>query len=283
MHTSFRKVWSSIVLSAVVLASWTTPATAQFLRLRDICRIKGQEPNTLHGMGLVVGLDGTGDGDKPAARALSQMMKLMGNPISIDPQRQPLLAELEDSKNVALVFVSATVPPQGARQGELLNVVVNARSAKSLEGAHLMITPLLGPGPGDMRVFGYAQGPLSKDKNGPATAGHVHNGCRLGLNLANTFVKDGMITLVIDKHHASFQTAYEIEHLLNDPNQSGFGLGRDEGDGEEAEAPPAKAIDQVNIQVRILKEYKDDHVAFASDVLDLQIVPPRHDASSGDR
>src|SRR5690349_3244621 len=32
-------------------------------RLGDFCRIKGQEENVLHGMGLVVGLKGTGDSD----------------------------------------------------------------------------------------------------------------------------------------------------------------------------------------------------------------------------
>jgi len=277
MHGPLRKTCSIFILVALLFACWATPATAQYLRIRDICRVKGQEQNTLHGVGLVVGLEGTGDGDRPTTRALAKFLELLGNPISIDSQRQPVLTELENAKNVALVTVTATVPAEGARQGELLNVLVNAFSAKSLEGGHLMVTPLTGPRPGDDNVFGFAQGPLSKDKNGPATAGQVHDGCRLGRDIANNFISDGKITLVLDKHHASFQTANEIEKMLNNPEVSGFGLGRSKDRSKLADSF-AKAKDQVNIEVRIPAVYQDDPVAFASEVLDLQIIPPRHDA-----
>ena len=52
------------------------------IHVRDICRLKGQEANTLTGLGLVVGLKGTGDGNSPPTqRALAQMMKTHGNPV----------------------------------------------------------------------------------------------------------------------------------------------------------------------------------------------------------
>ena len=51
--------------------------------LKNICRVKGQEQNTLQGLGLVVGLKGTGDGGNflPTIRSLATAMQLMGNPI----------------------------------------------------------------------------------------------------------------------------------------------------------------------------------------------------------
>src|SRR5690606_33783146 len=57
------------------------------LRLRDICRLKGQEENKLQGIGLVVGLNGTGDDSiKPTTRALAQMMRNMGANIAQNAQ-----------------------------------------------------------------------------------------------------------------------------------------------------------------------------------------------------
>ena len=104
-------------------------------RIGDICRIKGQEENTLHGMGLVVGLRGTGDGDSKATlRALSRYMELMGHRLPNNAQGQPSLDELKNVKNVALVFVTATVPAGGAQQGDDLDCTLSAISAKSLEG-----------------------------------------------------------------------------------------------------------------------------------------------------
>ncbi len=79
-----------------------------------------------------------------------------------------------------------------------------------------------------------------------------------------------MLTLVLDKNHASFQTAFEVEDLLNDPSRF--------GSTDLNQLPPAKALDQVNIQVKVDERYKDNPVQFISEVLDTQIVPPKHDA-----
>src|SRR6187399_2315519 len=95
-------------------------------RVGDICRIKGQEENTLHGMGLIVGLRGTGDGDNKATlRALARYMELMGHRLSNNAQGQPSLDELKSVKNVALVFVTATVPAGGAQQGDDIDCTVS--------------------------------------------------------------------------------------------------------------------------------------------------------------
>src|SRR5580765_8190860 len=73
-------------------------------RVGDICRIKGQEENILHGMGLVTGLKGTGDSDmKVTQRALAHYMELLGHHLAKGDKGQTNFDELKNVKNVALV------------------------------------------------------------------------------------------------------------------------------------------------------------------------------------
>src|SRR5687767_10133169 len=103
-----RVCWSILVLVAVLAMPVIGRAEMQ---IADIARVKGQEENILHGMGLVVGLRGTGDGEnRMTQRALAHYMELLGHRVGSNPQGQPMLEELKSVKNVALVFVTATVP-----------------------------------------------------------------------------------------------------------------------------------------------------------------------------
>ncbi len=155
-------------------------AVAGGLKLGDICRVKGQEVNTLQGLGLVVGLRGTGDSDAaPTARALARMMQLMGGQVALDSAGALNLRDIKDAKNVALVFVTVKVPAVGAQQGDLLDVSVNAISAKSLDGGYLMLTPLLGPRADNPKVFALAQGALSVSMDGPPTNARIQGGCKV--------------------------------------------------------------------------------------------------------
>ncbi len=277
----------ALAATLAILLCWSAAGECcfgQYFRIQDICRVKGQEENTLHGLGLVVGLKGTGDGEVPTTRALSRMMALMGNPLGQGPNGTVTLDELKNAKNVAMVFVTATVPAEGARQGEMLDLAVNAISAKSIEGGYLLMTPLLGPRPGNPRIYGYGQGPITLDKTGPPTSAKVHDGCRLEESFHNTYMKDDVITLVLDKNHASFQMAFEIEDFLNNSKSFGVGNSRSSGTQENiignslGDEPIAKAIDQVNIEVRIRDIYRNNPVEFIAHILDTQIVPPNHDA-----
>jgi flagellar P-ring protein precursor FlgI len=273
-----------MILAAVWGVAFALPPPAQGeLRIRDICRVKGQEEGALHGLGLVVGLNGSGGGSVPTTRALAKMMELMGSPLTADNTGRPVLKELEDARNVALVFVSATVPEGGGRQGDCLNCSVNAIGAKSLEGGFLMLTPLLGSRPGDPRIHAYAQGPLTVEKSGAPTTGRIHRGARLVNDFRNTFVEEGTITLVLDKNHAGFQTAHEIQDTLNSPRTFGTFTGRSPSEGLSRPNAPlagliAQAIDQVNIVVRVPEAYRENPVQFASEVLDTRILTPENDA-----
>jgi flagellar P-ring protein FlgI len=238
-------------------------------RVGDICRIKGQEENVLNGMGLVVGLKGTGDGDnKPTLRALAHYMEVLGHHIGTTASGQPMLDELKNSKNVALVFVSATIPPGGAQQGDCLDCAVSAISAKSLDGGHLMLTELKGPNPVDKTVYALAQGQVSLDDAARPQTGRIPLGCQLERKVENEFVKDGKLMLVMNKDHAAFQTTAFVESAIN--TQPDFASG---STGQTI----ARAIDQVKIEVTIPKSYSDDPALFASLLLDTRLDPPRID------
>jgi flagellar P-ring protein precursor FlgI len=247
------------LLLAIALAAVAEAKTT----LKSICRVKGQEENTLNGLGIVVGLKGTGDGSnfQPTIRSLQQMMNLMGRPLNVEEAKV-----LKDAKNVALVTVSATVPAAGARQGDKIDCIVSAVAAKSLLGGRLFMTPLMGgrPEPQNPRVFAFAEGPISLDEPTIVTNGRIHGGCRLEEDFYNVFTREGKINLVLDSGHADFEVAQDVAELIN--SQLGF-----QGNGQ----PLAKAINQLNIEVGIPDQYRQDPVLFVSQVLALPMMEPQ--------
>ena len=203
-------------ISYLAIAGWILlglPAVRGDHRIGDICRIKGQEENILHGFGLVIGLRGTGDSDmKATQRALAHYMELLGHRIGTGQGGQPLTEELKSVKNVALVYVTAVVPQGGAQQGDLLDCLVSATTAKSIDGGLLMLTELKGPVPGDKTVYALAKGLVSIDDPARPQSGRVPMGCQLERKIENEFVtKDGKLILVMNKDHAAFQTATDVE------------------------------------------------------------------------
>src|SRR5436305_4067313 len=127
-----RQLFTIVCLLTGSIGSFAASAARAEFHIGDACRVKGQEENVLQGMGIVAGLKGTGDGDsKPTQRALAQMIEAMAR-VGPSPSG-PKLDELKSAKNVALVFVTAKVPPGGAQPGDFSDCTVSAVSAKSLE------------------------------------------------------------------------------------------------------------------------------------------------------
>ena len=254
-----------LILLLLALAGWgwmAAPAEAR-VTLKSICHIKGQEENTLQGLGIVVGLKGTGDGGNylPTIRSLAKIMGILDVPTS-----KAGLADLKETKNVALVIVTATIPAAGARQGDKLNCVVSSvGSAKSLAGGRLFLTPLVGPDPRNHRVYALAEGPITLEDSSHTTSGRIHDGCRLEEEFFNVFTKDGKITLVLEKNHADFQVAMDVVEAVN--SQIKYQT--------SSTVPLAHALNQGNIEVTIPPQYRDDPVSFISQVLALPVMEPR--------
>lgn len=257
-------------LAAIVALIWVVcPAARCYGRtvIGDICRVKGQEANTLHGLGLVVGLKGTGDGADfaPTVRSLAKSMELLGRPVGAGPNAVNVgpSAVFKGSKNVALVYVTATIPGTGARQGDQIDCVLSAYAAKSLVGGRLMYTAMIGPeNLQNPVVYGFAHGPVELEDPDIGTTGRIHGGLRLESDrFMNPYSLGDKVTLVVNKQHASFQTAQTVAHLIN-ASPVGFQAGS---------STLAKALDAVSIEVTIPRQYLDNKVAFVSQLLDVPI------------
>ncbi|RIK70878.1 MAG: flagellar biosynthesis protein FlgI [Planctomycetota bacterium] len=226
--------------------------------LRNICRVKGQEENLLQGMGLVVGLAGTGEANDAATmRALGRAMELMGAPVA-ELQLGKKGGELEKVKNVAMVHVTARVPATGARRGDKIDCYVSGINGKSLAGGRLAFAALRGPNPNDPRIYALCEGAIHLEDSSQPMSGVVAGGCQMEEDVFTNFVHDGCITLVLDEHHADFQTATEVVdsiHKLYSREDDDF----------------VHAVNASNIVVRLPGEYRDNPVAFIADVLELEV------------
>ena len=248
--------------------------------LGEICRVKGQETNTLQGWGLVTGLRGTGDSDSSAtSMALSRMIQLMGGPIGLERNGQLDVKSLGDTKNVAMVFVTAQVPRFGALQGDLVDVTVTAISAKSLEGGVLMLTPLLGPRADNPTVYAMAQGELRLGLDGPVTKAMIESGAKMEATVKTAFEANGKITFVIKDDVASFETAQLIQSQINGYLEAMPGAANSpaaqrlqiQPGGEASYARTqafngkyARAVDQKHVEVLIPPGFENNTVGFIS-------------------
>ena len=121
------------------------------VHLRDISSIEGVRDNQLVGYGLVVGLNNTGDRQQTffPVQTLANMLRRLG--VQITPSQVVV-------KNIASVFVTATLPPFARPGAQVDATVSSAGDAKSLEGGVLLLTPLYAP---NGEVYAVAQGPLT--------------------------------------------------------------------------------------------------------------------------
>jgi flagellar P-ring protein precursor FlgI len=121
------------------------------VRLKDVIEVEGVRSNDLVGYGLVVGLDGTGDGIRNAPYTQEIFAGLLER-LGVNVQ-----GENFSSRNVAAVIVTAKLPPF-ARTGMQIDVNVAAiGDAASLLGGTLIMTPLRA---GDGETYAVAQGPI---------------------------------------------------------------------------------------------------------------------------
>jgi flagellar P-ring protein precursor FlgI len=269
-----------LILSMVGLQAQQSFCQDGVRLLGEICRVKGQETNTLQGWGLVTGLRGTGDSDSSAtSMALSRMIQLMGGPIGLERNGQLDVKSLGETKNVAMVFVTAQVPRFGAQQGDMVDVTVTAISAKSLEGGVLMLTPLLGPRADNPTVYAMAQGELRLALDGPATKATIESGAKMEATVKTAFEANGKITFVIKDDVASFETAQLIQSQINGYLEAQPGVSNSpaaqrlqiQPGGEASYARTktfngkfARAVDQKHVEVLIPPTYENNPVGFIS-------------------
>lgn len=197
--------------ASVVAVCLAAGEAASAERIRDVARLKNEVPNELIGMGLVTGLQGTGDSGEflPAMRPLKEIMKRLDDPVLLD-------RELKTVNNVAIVMLSVAIPPQGAHAGQQLDLKVTAIAAKSLKGGRLGVVPLIAPTTGQKVVLGWASGELMLDDENHKTSATIRGGAKLIQDILPEEIRNNQFTLVLNPNGASAEKASAIADQINE-------------------------------------------------------------------
>ena len=226
-------------------------------RVKDLTSIAGVRDNQLIGYGLVVGLNGTGDGNNTgfSSQTVSTMLRTMG--LTID-------AAKIRARNAAVVMVTATLPPF-ARTGGHVDVLVSSMGdAKSLQGGTLLLTPLRAP---NGQIYAVAQGPVSI--GGFAVSGK--SGSRVQQNhptvgqIANGALIEGEVGL-------QFNGREHIRMLLNNPDFTTSARLADTINMQLG-AGVARAVDSGTIEVQVLESYRANVAAFVATLENMEVTP----------
>jgi flagellar P-ring protein precursor FlgI len=202
-------------LSLLLCLALPILAQAAPIRIKDLVEFDGVRGNDLVGYGLVVGLNGTGDGMRNAPfteEIMTNLLERLGVNVTGEQFRP---------KNVAAVFVTASLPAF-ARMGGRIDVTVSAiGDAKSLLGGTLIMTPLNGA---DGQVYAVAQGTIiaggisaegdgARVVQGVPTAGVIPSGARVEQEVLFDF--SGLQKIRLALRSADFTTAGRIESAIN--------------------------------------------------------------------
>jgi flagellar P-ring protein precursor FlgI len=217
-HARLRSLASSVLTIVVGLFVFTPFAAAdessRQVLVRDITSIEGVRENMLVGYGLVVGLRGTGDRQQTifTVQTLANAMQKMG--VLISPSTVVV-------KNVAAVFITASLPPF-SRPGAKLDVTVSSiGDAQSLEGGVLLMSALHGP---DGQVYAEAQGPLVMGGYSSGTGANRKevNAANVGLIPQGAIIErdtsvdlSGFKTVSLLLRNPDFTTATDIANAIN--------------------------------------------------------------------
>ena len=239
------------VIALTLLAAAALPVRAE--RIKDIIEIQGIRSNQLKGVGLLVGLDGTGDGSMLSRRMLNNHLRRSG-----------LVFEPDDlsGNNIAAVEVTAELPPF-ARQGTRIDVTVSAiAGASSLQGGVLVMTELTGA---DGEVYAVAHGPItvggfsaigeraSVTKN-HVTVGMISGGATVEREELASFENNGEIFLLL--RNPDFTTARRIAEEIN----------------EKIAPRSSTVVDPGTVRLRLPENFSQRHiVAFVDRIFSLEV------------
>lgn len=204
-------------------------ASAGAIRLKDLVNFDGVRGNDLVGYGLVVGLNGTGDGLRNSPfteEIMTNILERLGVNVNGEDFRP---------KNVAAVLVTASLPPF-ARVGGQIDVTVSAiGDSKSLLGGTLIMTPL---NAADGQIYAVAQGTVlaggavaegeaASVVQGVPTSGVIPSGARVEREI--DFDLSTLTQMRLALREPDFTTASRIERAINTEFNRAVAIMRDSG------------------------------------------------------
>ena len=241
-------------------------------RVKDLATVAAGRSNQLIGFGLVVGLQGTGDGSDVSftTQSMKAILGRLGISVDVPLSDFSLLSGAEkdakvgkiDVKNTAAVLVTAELPGF-AKPGQKIDVNVSAiGKASSLRGGNLILTSLRGV---DGEIYGIAQGALtatgvetsaagSKVSIGVPTSARISGGATVERLVENPFEKASHV--VMNVRESDFTTTSAIVNAIN----------KNFGDGT------AKAIDGMSLAIKAPADLSQ-RVNFMSMIENLDVQP----------
>ena len=205
-------IFEGVSFGAVNLQDMDFSRVNPTVRIKDITEVEGARGNQLTGVGLVTGLNGTGDNSPMAVQMMRNMMRNFG--ITLD-------ARSVRTRNLAVVALTANLPPY-VRPGQTIDVNVNTMgNASNLQGGVLVQSPLRAA---DGQVYAVAQGPVivggssaqgaaaSRTQNVP-TAGRVPGGAIVEREVPADYSMGGQVALLLRQPDST--TSQRIADAIN--------------------------------------------------------------------
>lgn len=246
------------VRALLLLGLMLATAGSQAERLKDLATLQGVQSNSLVGVGLVTGLDGTGDQTTQApftAESFRAYLNQFGIPLPPGQNFQ--------LRNVAVVSVQAELPAF-SKPGQTIDVTVSSlANASSLRGGSLERTFLQGV---DGQVYAIAQGNLivgglgvdgadgSRVTINVPSVGRIPGGASVVQEVQTAFGQGDSVTFNL--RDADFTTARRVSTAINELLGPGS----------------AEALDAVSIEVTAPLDAQM-RVAFVSELENIQINP----------
>lgn len=230
-------------------AATAAPAAIGTVRIKDIADVQGVRGNQLVGYGLVVGLDGTGDGQN-AQFTVNSVANMLRSFNVIVPRGNTQV------KNVAAVIVTADLPAF-VKKGSRVDVLVSSLGdARSLQGGTLVQTPLLAAngsvyavaqGPLSIGGFNFSQGGSSVQKN-HVTVGRIPHGAYVEQEVPTTLMEGNSVRLTL--RDPDFTTARRVAEALREQIRESAARPQDAGT-VAVSVPAGEAADLIGYIARI--------------------------------
>ncbi len=252
-------------------------AKGDVLTIGDICEVKHYEQDKLQGFGMVLDLEAALEGPELATETtaeetaaadearLTELLSLLNAPVTEGAAQPAVPDALRGPDVLTLVAVTATVPPEGAQEGDRIDCEIHALGGETVDEGFLLVTQLSLPGPKMDAPAGLAAGPIVEESSYRAGGAKVAGGCLMQADVCDQFVKDEKITLILDEEHAEFPIAQDLVDLVN--AEMGVAMNQ----------PLAKALNRFMVEVTVPPPFADDPVAFVTLVLRLQTQIPSPD------
>lgn len=253
----FKKLILWQIIIAVCTFFMIAPVLAEeevlTTRIKDIARLEGIRPNQLTGMGLIVGLGGTGDSSKSNAQIVAKTLTKWGININTSDLKV---------RNIAAVMITANLAPF-LHTGDTFDVQVSSfGDAKSLQGGILLQSPLTGA---DGKVYAVAQGPVylggysfgdkkSSQQKNITTVGIVSGGAIVEREVPMQITSNGKLVWVLN--HPDFTTASRLAQTIHDNAAS-----------------VATAVDMGRVEVQIPEDRKDNMIGMIAAIETLPVTP----------